>query len=44
MSLASTVLYLASDKEENQQDILIGKLAEIICNEVKQIVLTDQSL
>ena len=34
---ASTVLNLAGDKEEDQQDILIEKLAKIICNEVKQM-------
>ena len=39
---ASTVLNLASDKEEDQQDILIEKLAKIICNEVKQVA-TDRS-
>ena len=39
---ASTVVNLASDKEEDQQDILLEKLAKIICNEVKQIA-TDRS-
>lgn len=34
---ASTVLHLAGDTEDDTQDLLIGKLAKIICDEVKQI-------
>ena len=34
---ASTVLHLAGDTEDDTQDLLIGKLAKIIRDEVKQI-------
>ena len=34
---ASTVLHLAGDTEDDTQDLLIGNLAKIICDEVKQI-------
>ena len=34
---ASTVLHLAYDTEDDTQDLLIGKLTKIICDEVKQI-------
>ena len=33
---ASTVLHLAGDNEDDTQDLLIGKLAKIILDEVKQ--------
>ena len=34
---ASTVLHLTYDTEDDTQDLLIGKLTKIICDEVKQI-------
>ena len=34
---ASTALHLAGNTEDDTQDLLIGKLAKIICDEVKQI-------
>ena len=34
---ASTVLHLAGDTEDDTQDLLIGNLAKIICDDVKQI-------
>ena len=34
---ALTVLHLAGDTEDDTRDLLIAKLAKIICDEVKQI-------
>ena len=40
---ASKVLKLSNDQEDDQQDILITKLAKKICDEVKEIVLDKSS-
>ena len=40
---ASKVLKLSNDQEDDQQDILVTKLAKEICDEVKEIVLDKSS-